>query len=44
MSDCKGEGWGIAVQEGGLSAMGESWKERPQALLACQEFLQAQAS
>lgn len=34
--DCKGEGWGITVQEGGLcrGTRAESWKERPQELLA----------
>lgn len=44
--DCKGGSWGMDVQESGLGrgTRAESWKERPQELSACQEFLQAQAS
>lgn len=46
MPGCKGEGWDIIAQEGGLCRgnRAESWKEKPQELLAYQEFLQAQAS
>lgn len=46
MPDCKGEGRGTAVQEGGPchGNREESWKEKPQELSACQEILQAQAS